>query len=58
MMMQPDSLKLESYKFNIIINIENMIICIIKILIFIVANIINIIIHKFEKNIINIEKQL
>jgi len=43
-MMQPDSLKLESDKFNIIINIENMIICIIKILIFIVANIINIII--------------
>jgi hypothetical protein len=39
--------------FNIIINIINIIICII-----ITITIINVIINKFEKNIINIEKQL
>jgi len=48
--MQSDSLKLRSCKFNIIINIKNIIICII-------LNIDNIVINKFEKNIINIEKQ-
>jgi hypothetical protein len=46
--------------FNIIINIINIIICIINIIIFIIITftIINVIINKFEKNIINIEKQL
>ena len=52
MALQVDTLKLESGKFNIIINIKNMIICIKNILIFIIINIIN----TFEKNIINIEK--
>jgi len=42
--------KLESCKFNIIINIIN-------IIIFIIMNIANIIINKFKKYIINIEKQ-
>jgi len=49
-MLQPDPLKLRSNKFNIIINIKN-------IVIFIKMNIANIIINKFEKYIINIEKQ-
>jgi hypothetical protein len=43
------SLKLGSFKFNIII-------CIINIIIFIIMNIANIIINKFKKYIINIEK--
>jgi hypothetical protein len=38
------------------INIKNTIICIINIIIFIIVKIINIILVKFEKNIINIEK--
>jgi hypothetical protein len=50
LMLQPDPLKLRSNKFNIIINIKN-------IVIFIKMNIANIIINKFEKYIINIEKQ-
>jgi hypothetical protein len=49
--LQPYPLKLGSFKFNIII-------CIINIIIFIIMNIANIIMNKFEKNIINIEKQL
>jgi hypothetical protein len=48
--LQPDPLKLRSCKFNIIINIIN-------IIIFIIMNIANIIINKFLKNIINIKKQ-
>jgi hypothetical protein len=55
--LQSDSLKLESWKFNIIINIINIIFFIINIIIFIIMNIANIIIDKFEENIINIEKQ-
>ena len=48
--LQLNLLKLELDKFNInIIIIKNIII---------IVNIINIIINKFEKNIINIEKQL
>jgi hypothetical protein len=51
LVLQPDPLKHGSCKFNIIIiNIKNIIICI-------KMNIANIIIDKFEKNIINIEKQ-
>ena len=46
--LQPDSLKLGSCKFNIIISIKNIIICIINIIIFIIMNIANIIINKFE----------
>jgi hypothetical protein len=38
-------------------NIKNTIICIINIIILIIINITNIIINKFEINIINIEKQ-
>jgi hypothetical protein len=41
--------KLGSCKFNIIINIKNIITCIINIIIFIIMNIVNIIINKFEK---------
>ena len=48
-MLQSNTLKLGSDKFNNIINIKN-------IIIFIIITIINIIINKFEKNIINIEK--
>jgi hypothetical protein len=51
-----DLLKLRSCKFNIIINIKNIIIGMINIIIFIIMNIANIIIDKFLKNIINIEK--
>jgi len=41
---------------NDIVNIKNIIICIINFLICIIINIANIIINKFEKYIINIEK--
>jgi hypothetical protein len=44
--LQPDPLKLGSCKFNIIINIK-------IIIIIIIMNIANIIINKFEKNIIS-----
>ena len=44
--LQSDPLKLGLYKFNIIIIIKN-------IIIFIIMNIANIIINKFEKNIIS-----
>jgi hypothetical protein len=46
--LQPDPLKHRPDKFNIIINIKN-------IIIYIIINIINMIINKIEKNIINIE---
>jgi len=48
--LQLDPLKLESCKFNIIINIKN-------IIIFTIMNIANIVINKFEKSLNNIEKQ-
>jgi len=48
-MLQLDLLKLGSYKFNIIINIKNIIIGMINIIIFIIMNIANIIIDKFKK---------
>ena len=54
--LQPDSLKLGSCKFNIIISIKNIIIYIINIIIFIITNIANIIINKFEKQILLILK--
>jgi len=54
--LQPDSLKLGSCKFNIIISIKNIIICIKNIIIFIITNIANIIINKFEKQILLILK--
>ena len=61
--LQPDSLKLGSCKLNIIISIKNIIIYIkniiiyIKnIIIFIITNIANIIINKFEKQILLILK--
>jgi hypothetical protein len=56
MTLQPDSLKLGSCKFNIIISIKNISICIINIIIFIITNIANIIINKFEKQILLILK--
>jgi hypothetical protein len=49
LVLQPDPFKLGSCKFNIIINIKSIIICIINIIIFIIMNIANIIINKFEK---------
>jgi hypothetical protein len=55
-MLQPDSLKLGSCKFNIIISIKNISISIINIIIFIITNIANIIINKFEKQILLILK--
>ena len=54
--LQPDSLKLGSCKFNIIISIKNIIIYIKNIIIFIITNIANIIINKFEKQILLILK--
>ena len=51
--LQSDPLKLGLCKFNIIINIKNIIICIINIIFFIMMNNANIIINKFEKNIIS-----
>jgi hypothetical protein len=52
--LQPNPLTLGSYKFNIIINIKNNIIYIKNIISFIIMNIANIIINKFEKtNIIS-----
>jgi hypothetical protein len=49
MMLQPDLFKLGSYMLDIIINIKNIIICIINTIIIFIINIINIIINKFEK---------
>jgi hypothetical protein len=48
--LHPNPFKLGSNKFNIIINNKN-------IIVFIIINIINPIINKFETNIIHIKKQ-
>jgi hypothetical protein len=55
--LQPDPHKFGSDKFNIIINIKNITICIKNIIVFIIINIINPIINKFEMNIIHVKKQ-
>jgi len=55
--LHPNPFKLGSNKFNIIINIKNITICIKNIIVFIIINIINPIINKFEMNIIHVKKQ-